>query len=202
MSLRRGSRLPALLAATGAAALVGSFVAVRREQTDGLDEVATALVARTRNRTTDPIVAVATDVASIYGLAGMSATLLAARRRYDAVDVAAAGLAAWTAAQAIKPLLPRSRPYESTDAQRRVSPPAGSSWPSGHAAVAVAVVETLAPRLGPVGRLAARVGAAAVGLSRLHVGVHHLTDVVAGWGLGALCAAAWRVVRWRSEPRR
>ena len=140
-------------------------------------------------------IGVATDLGSSFAVAGAAATLAALGRRERAVDVAVAGGMAWAAAQAAKPLLDRPRPYESDGAARLVAVPAGSSWPSGHAAVASAMAVTLsedarwpAPRL--LGAMATFVAA-----SRVHVGVHHPSDVVAGWGLGVLTANAWRLVR-------
>ena len=69
----------------------------------------------------------------------------------------------------------------------------GFSFPSGHAtnsvtyvAVAVAlahVVPRLAGRAGII--VAAIVLAAAIGLSRVYLRVHYLSDVLGGWGLGA-----------------
>ena len=77
----------------------------------------------------------------------------------------------------------------------------GSSFPSGHAAYSVFYVwlaVTIVMRLRPgMARGAAVVAAgialtALVGLSRVYLGVHYLSDVSAGWALGAaafsLCA--------------
>jgi membrane-associated phospholipid phosphatase len=84
-----------------------------------------------------------------------------------------------------------------------VSIPGDASLPSGHAATAAAaagVVAMLHPRLRPP--LAALV--AAIGLSRVYLGVHYPTDVLAGFGLGlavvwAVVALARRVVRGRRD---
>jgi undecaprenyl-diphosphatase len=78
----------------------------------------------------------------------------------------------------------------------------GSSFPSGHAvysvvwpAVAVAVALAV-PRWGGRTALVATglVVAAAVGLTRVYLGAHYLTDVIAGWGLGAAIYAACGMV--------
>ena len=70
----------------------------------------------------------------------------------------------------------------------------GSSFPSGHAAHSVLYVwlaVTIVMRLRPgMARGAALVAAgialtALVGLSRVYLGVHYLSDVSAGWALGA-----------------
>ena len=75
---------------------------------------------------------------------------------------------------------------------------AGSSWPSGHASSSVALYGALfliALRSGAIKSARARRGAALVlavllaliGISRIYLGVHYLTDVVAAW----LLAAGW-----------
>ncbi len=79
----------------------------------------------------------------------------------------------------------------------------GSSFPSGHAAYSVlysTLAITLVVRLRTgitSGTAVVAVGiaiTAAVGLSRVYLGVHYLSDVVSGWGLGvsvfSACAAA------------
>jgi undecaprenyl-diphosphatase len=82
-------------------------------------------------------------------------------------------------------------------AERIVIEPAGTSWPSGHAAVAAAMVGTLGHGRGPLTRGLLSAMALAVGGSRVYVGVHHPTDVAAGLGLGALSASLVRRVSRR-----
>lgn len=185
--------------ALATAAVAGSYASVRTGAAGRVDELARRAIFGQPSAGVDRFVASATDLGSIYGLAGVVISLTAAGRHRSALDVGAAGLAAWGVAQGAKPLLVRERPYEVGTATRLVSIPAGSSWPSGHSAVAAAMAVTLSPRLGRVGRLVVWSAAGAVGVSRLRVGVHHLTDVIAGWGIGALCAVVWRAVsnRWR-----
>jgi undecaprenyl-diphosphatase len=96
-----------------------------------------------------------------------------------------------------KPLLPRERPYQADGAERLVVEPSGSSWPSGHAAVAAALAATLGEGRGPLERALLTGTAWAVGVSRVYVGVHHPTDVIAGHGLGALSASLIRLGRRR-----
>jgi undecaprenyl-diphosphatase len=80
------------------------------------------------------------------------------------------------------------------------------SFPSGHAMLAAVTYLTLAVlilRVTPRPRLKAYVLAVAVlltmliGLSRLYLGVHWPTDVLAGWSIGAAWAlACWVVALW------
>lgn len=175
--------------AVAAALVLGSYLAVRAGRTEAVDRRVERCLTSIRHRRSDHVVAVATDLGSSFGLAGTTAVLALTGRRTAAVEVGAAGTAAWVLAQAVKPALGRLRPYELGSSARLVSPPAGSSWPSGHAAVGSAMATALIT----VGdrRLAvlAASGAVAIGVSRIAVGVHHLSDVVAGWGVGVLAAA-------------
>ncbi|CAB4700981.1 MAG: phosphatase PAP2 family protein [Actinobacteria bacterium] len=86
---------------------------------------------------------------------------------------------------AIKAVTDRSRPVVDTI----VATPSSSSFPSGHAATSFAcaiVVAAFLPRL----RGAVFALAALVALSRLYVGVHFPTDVVAGAAWGAVVGAS------------
>jgi len=94
------------------------------------------------------------------------------------------------------------RPYLTGAAERLVVRPAGTSWPSGHAAVAAALAATLGEGRGPAVRGLLTASAAAVGVSRVYVGVHHASDVVAGFGLGGLTASLLRGFRARARVRR
>ena len=145
----------------------------------------------------DAVVRVGTDVGSLYGVAIVAGAFAVAGRPRGAVRVAAAGATAWTVAQAAKPLLPRERPYEADGAERLVVEPAGTSWPSGHAAVAAALAVTLGTGRTSMVRRALDATALAVGVSRVYAGVHHPSDVVAGLGLGTLSARLLRRVRRR-----
>ena len=86
----------------------------------------------------------------------------------------------------------------------------GLSFPSGHASMSALVYLTLgallastrgdhAERLYVVG--VAVVLAGLVGLTRVYLGAHWATDVIAGWTFGAAWALAWlaasRFVRWK-----
>ena len=106
--------------------------------------------------------------------------------------------------QTIKRAVRRPRPaLRSVPAARRVKvAPLTTSFPSGHAASAAAfatgVTLELTPAAAPLGLLAA-----AVGLSRVYVGVHYPLDVLVGAGIGAgvarLGARFWPVLPARAD---
>lgn len=122
---------------------------------------------------------------------GTAADLRARPRRLPATPLlaGAALLAASLASGALKDAVGRLRPPLAHDSLTAlVTLPADSSFPSGHATSAFAaagVVAALHPRLrAPVLALAALIG-----LSRVYLGVHYPTDVVAGAALGLGIAA-------------
>ena len=145
----------------------------------------------------DRIISAGTDLGSVYAIAGATTLLTVTGRRHAAADVAGAGAIAWIAAQGLKPLLERPRPYQADSVVRLVVEPSGASWPSGHVAVAAGLAGALSPRLPAAGKVGASFMTALVAHSRVYVGVHYLSDVVAGVGVGVLSAEGWRSVRRR-----
>ena len=187
---RRSTVTYVTLATVGA-----SWLAVRSGAGDVLDRHARDALARPLGHRADVTIGAVTDLGSVYGLAGISAVLAATGRRAPALDAAVAGGVAWGVAQSLKPTMDRPRPYQVDAAARLVAVPAGSSWPSGHSAVAAATATSLSPHLGVPARLASAVFVGTVAVSRLYVGVHHFTDVAAGVAVGHLCARAVRGAR-------
>jgi len=151
---------------------LGLFRAVNRERGPGPDRVSRGI----------------TELGSIWAPIGAAAVLAAAGRRRAAARGLAAASAAWLAGQGLKRLFDRPRPYVADpDGVRLLAqPPRGTSWPSSHPAVLLAFV-TVAGRdleLSVAARTALRGLSAAVGISRIHVGVHYPSDVVGGLLLG------------------
>lgn len=137
-----------------------------------------------------------------WPLAAIAAAILAARRRWAELGVLVAGMAIVIAGvHEIKDAVDRPRPDEGLVSV------SGSSFPSAHAAystfyVWLAVTIVMRLRVGMArGALVVAGGivlTALIGLSRVYLGVHYMSDVSAGWALGAaafsLCAAVALVV--------
>ena len=109
-------------------------------------------------------------------------------RNHSVLPVAAGGLAAgiaWLLANAAKAIADRPRPYEvMANAVLRQQPAHGTSFPSSHTAVTLAVVIALVPFLA---RTLAAVGigyAVLIGWSRVYLGVHYPLDILAGAAIG------------------
>ena len=102
----------------------------------------------------------------------------------------------------IKKVARRPRPAGVTEHEFWLRIPTDTSFPSGHAASSALMAVLLSERSPFAPAWVAM--AAAIGASRVHVGVHHGSDVVAGWAVGAAMAAALRstgITRERG-PRR
>lgn len=90
---------------------------------------------------------------------------------------------------ALKPLIARTRPYDLLDTLKTLVPAEHDfSFPSGHSAISLScawVIFRMTPKKWGVPAL---VLALLISLSRLYVGVHYPTDVIAGVVIGALMA--------------
>jgi membrane protein DedA with SNARE-associated domain/membrane-associated phospholipid phosphatase len=140
--------------------------------------------------------------AFVWSLTAVCAALLAIRRRWAEFWVLLVGMTLIQIGfHEIKAVVDRPRP------QGGLLGTSGSSFPSGHAAHSVLYIwlaVTIVLRLRPgMARAAAVVTTGFVltiliGLSRVYLNVHYLSDVSAGWALGAVafsfCAAIGLVI--------
>ena len=132
--------------------------------------------------------------------------LLIRQRRRLATFVVTTGLGLAALGPATKAIVDRARPMVDVPI---VQTPSNASFPSGHSMTAVVVFGALLLVTLPSVRRRARpwliAGAVlvmvAVGLTRLALGVHFVSDVLAGWALGvgwlAITAAAFRA--WQHD---
>jgi undecaprenyl-diphosphatase len=134
------------------------------------------------------------------------ALMLSLRRWSEALVVLVGAGGGVAISQGLKQVFGRERPelvYRAVEA-------ANPSFPSGHAMLSAVVFLTLgalAARFAPLKRVKAlALGAAVllsllVGASRIYLGVHWTSDVLAGWSLGAAWAMACWMAAWAWERR-
>jgi undecaprenyl-diphosphatase len=153
----------------------------------------------------------AADITAFGSGAGLTlivvliAGLFAAYRRWrEAAILIAAPLSGVLVSHWAKAFFARERPPAALHAVEVVSP----SFPSGHALLSAVVYLTLAVLVARfTERRAIKTYALAagvvvtmlVGVSRVYLGVHWPSDVLAGWSLGAAWALAWWLGEWSFE---
>ncbi len=103
---------------------------------------------------------------------------------------------AWlVSSQILKRLFGRPRAYDAMeDVVPLVARPKDLAFPSTHAADAFSVAVVILLARSSLEGSIAMVLAILTGYSRIHVGVHYLTDVIGGAVFGSLCAAVCYVV--------
>lgn len=155
------------------------------------------------------LLAAAVDLTALGGAAVLilvillTAGFLALQRRYRAMLLV---LVCTTLGQALNSGLKAAFGRERPEPYLHLVEVSSASFPSGHAMMSAVVYLTLGALL--AGMQAARrvkvfVLSAAVlvtvlvGVTRVYLGVHHATDVIAGWAAGlAWASACWLVAQW------
>lgn len=150
-----------------------------------------------------------TAIGSVSVLAALSLLvgvfLVIQRKRLEAAIIAVAFGGALTISQLLKGFFNRERPPEIY----RASEILNASFPSGHALLSTVVFLTLGAMLAQAAKgqglrifvmSAAIVLALIVGVTRIYLGVHWTTDVLAGWSVGAAWGTAcWLGGRWLKQ---
>lgn len=173
-----------LMVVVPAAAFAAVAGLVLAQGTPSWDTAILRLVARHQQATARSFVEAFTTLGSLWLvlvlLAATLALLLLARRYRQAAFVATATLLSMTAAGVMKLVFARPRPEV-------IPQPFGSwSFPSGHTmtatGLAISLVVVIWPTRWRIPTLAlATVCAIGVGLTRVYLGYHYPSDVVAGW---------------------
>ena len=171
--------------------VVASGVAVAagaRAARDGfLRDAESRLFARV-NSVTDRVVVPVWAVMQVGSLGGSLATgaaVAASGRHRLGYRMAVASAVTWLTSKGVKPLVGRGRPVTVVDAARVLGRAStGLGYPSGHAAIAVAMASAASPLVSCRVRPALWSVALGVGVSRIYVGAHMPLDVAGGVALG------------------
>jgi undecaprenyl-diphosphatase len=197
-----GLELTTLLAigAVGSFAYLGYWIQLEDQGSGALDVRVNGWAVDLEHPTATQVAEVVTLLGAPWlmeTLCALAALALLARRRILEAVVVGLGMALTVAAvQLAKQLVDRPRPDNAlVDA-------AGASYPSGHAAYAMAwiVLAIVGVRVVPWLRgrwwlvIVAIVVAALVGVTRIYLRVHYLADVLGGEGAAAMCFSAVAIV--------
>ena len=115
------------------------------------------------------------------------------RRRELAFDVVVLVILATLIAEVMKTLVDRPRPMDELEDVRTIVSASGSSFPSAHAARALAIAAIVSFGQSRTVLVSAFSIGALIAISRIYLGVHWPSDAVSGALLGIGCAV---LIRW------
>jgi undecaprenyl-diphosphatase len=198
--------------------LIVTFLKIAHEVSEGTESFDHAILLGLRNAPDDPIGSEGVQAAIMHlsGLGSGAVTTLvcivavtflclAGRWRFAALVVGCA-VGTLLVMLMLKGIYDRDRPSIVT----AIDPPGDESFPSGHSMIASALyptIATLIARALPTRRLrvfTVAVGvflAGMIGISRLYLGVHYPTDVLAGWTIGCTWALVCGIVARKLAPQ-
>lgn len=170
---------------------------------DAIDRAGEELFGRMRDHRAADALAAVTSNLSDYGLvwvlvAAYKARRPGLRRRRAIAGLAVAGVLSYAVNRAVKRRVGRPRPAGRSERFVPVRRPTSSSFPSGHTLAACCTAVVLSD--GGTETALALGFAAAVALSRVHLGAHHLSDVVGGGVIGAVLGLVARAALERLVP--
>jgi membrane-associated phospholipid phosphatase len=175
-------------------------------EVEALDVAVYAAIAATPTPTLDRVftaVSRAADHSKLWTAAAAALALVGGHpgRRAAVNGMASIALASTVVNVVLKPLGRRRRPDRAAHAvplARQVAMPLTTSFPSGHAASALAFATGVTRELPTVG-IPTHGAAAAVAYSRVHTGVHYPLDVIVGAVVGAALSPV--AGRWLDRRR-
>ena len=188
----RGMRKQASLAAIVVGSLAGFAVVAnvaRRARSSRFDLKAVQLIGRARYPATDAFMRGVTFFGSVPGgaIASLAGIALARKRPRAVLQIVLASVGGITAELIVKRFFRRKRPTLLDHLEDVTS----TSFPSGHSMAAASIYLTLAFVNGgrPRDLAIASAVAGSIATSRVYLGVHWPTDVIAGLVLGTAWAA-------------
>lgn len=132
---------------------------------------------------------------SLGGALGVGGAVAVSGDRDLGRRLALVGSLAWAGSKAVKPIAARGRPAAVVQAARILGrPQTGLGYPSGHAAVAVAMASAAGARVPRRWRAPVWSGVAVVAAARVYVGAHLPLDVAGGAALGLATERAVRAL--------
>jgi glycosyltransferase 2 family protein len=200
---RAGAGAAAVRAGMGATGLLATGLLAASGEVPGAERRVYDAVARLP-RAAAPglwVVMQSGSLAAVFVAAGLA---LAAKRPRMALAVAASGSAAWSSAKLLKRVVERGRPASLLPGVSIYGKPqSGLGFPSGHAAVAAAMMTAASPHLSPPTRIAGWTVVGLVATARMYVGAHLPLDAAGGLLLGWTTGSALglRTARPRERER-